>query len=181
MAIKPNGLSTNDGLSYYGTFLETIIPYSLALAGASLLGYLSTERFINNPGLSYIKTSMLAICLLTIGVILTPYTLNITFSDLHELFGALTFILQGILTVRIVFFVRRDRLNFSLLLLELVGGLMSAYYLQPKEGFLIQGQMLFQLAFGLIMIRNAAGLSNETDSLVPATSRQQQNRSNPLE
>ena len=41
LALKPHGLTANEGLSYYGVYRETILPYTLMLLGPavkSLLG-----------------------------------------------------------------------------------------------------------------------------------------------
>ncbi len=165
IVIKPAGLGANDGISYYGTYAQTIVPYIFALAGSSLAGLYAVNKFIRASGFNYVKLIMLTIFVLAIGVILTPYDYNRLFSNLHELFGTLTFILQGVLSIRLVFFVLKDRTNMLLILIELIGGLMSAYYLNPKQGLLIQGQMIFQLGFGLILIRSSALLSKSPEKI----------------
>ncbi len=163
--IRPAGLNANDGISYYGTYYQTLLPYVIALTGSAMVGLYAVNKFVINPDFKYVRIIMLAIFLLTVGIVLTPYSYSQLFSDMHELFGSLTFILQGVLTIQVVLFVHRDRVNNLLILLELLGGLMSAYYLTPKQGLLIQGQMLFQLAFGLILIRSSQHLSKVPEKI----------------
>ena len=159
ITLIPKGLSSNNGISYYGTHIITFSPYITAIIGSSLLGLIATSKYVASSSLNYVKPIMTTIFLLSIGIVLTPYIINPLIGDAHELLGAILFTLQLFLSFKIAMTVRKDFINIFLLLLELSGGIISAVYLLPSRGFLIQGELLFQLAFGLIMIRSAIDLS----------------------
>ena len=66
--------------------------------------------------------------------------------------GSVLFVLQLLLSGWLVVRVNYNIWAILLALLELAGGVASAAYLKYTHGLLIQSQILFQLAFGVLLI-----------------------------
>jgi hypothetical protein len=89
------------------------------------------------------------------GVVLTPYSVNLVFGWAHTILGAAVFILQLVLGAQLLDWTSGDAWIAGFLLTQLASGVFCAIFVLPKHGFLIQGQLAFQLAFGALLIRTA--------------------------
>ena len=149
--IRPAGLAANDGLSYFGTFKTTIIPYSLAFLVDAYF-YLKTAAYIkvDIPTFKYLTMSLQIMAVLLVGLLLTPHTL---FDSIHTMFGATLFSLQFLLSIWLLLKDHFDWQNIALFILEFLSGLAAFYYLPKPNGLLLQTQLIFQLAFGAMLVR----------------------------
>jgi hypothetical protein len=149
--LRPNSLSVNYGLSYFGVFLSTIVPYALAFcAYAFCLWKASESEFIKIKQPTIVRWFLRIMVIQIIGLLLTPYT---RFYNIHVFFGAGLFSLQLLLSLLCIIWSSLDLLNVSLLLIEFGSGLAALYYLPRATGLLLQVQVVFQLAFGLLLVR----------------------------
>jgi hypothetical protein len=151
ISLKPAGLATNDGISYYGIYTRTFASFAIGLLGAACSYWLAAFSF-HNPKLNPVKYVFLISSALTIVIVLTPYTVNRITDDIHTTAGSILFSLQLALSFWLV-----HRLHYllpaaGLALLELAAGIACAVYLGPTNGFLIQAQILFQLTFGGLLL-----------------------------
>lgn len=150
--IRPEGLSANDGISYFGGFANTLVPYVLAFALAayglvSAAGYLQDGKRV----LKVLRLSLYALAILMAGIIIVPRTL---YEPLHIAFGSTIFALQLAIAWLLAFRIYRSWLNTALFALQFLGGVLAAIELVPAEGLLIQSQMVFQFAFGVLLLRS---------------------------
>lgn len=88
-------------------------------------------------------------------MVLTPYSVNVVFDWAHTILGAAVFILQLVLGAHLLDWTGGDAWIAGFLLTQLASGVFCAIFVLPKHGFLIQGQLAFQLAFGALLIRTA--------------------------
>jgi len=149
--LKPGGLSVNEGISYYGVFWLTVVPYSIGLFGSAYFCF----RFVSSLGDSeevVTKFTFTLMALLICGVALTPDTLNRFFNDAHMTFGSLLFILQLLYSAWLFKRLNYDSLVLSLGLVELLAGVISFIYLGPRHGYLLESQVVFQVSYGLLSI-----------------------------
>jgi hypothetical protein len=146
MAIRPQGLGANSGISYYGVHRQTVIPYTIGLLGTAWL----TQRALRAAGRTWFGYGF---GLLTTGIVLTPYTVSDLFDWTHTVLGAALFILMLVLSGRLTWALRSDPLCVLLLVTEFTGGVIAAIYVLPVRGFLIQGQLLFLAAFEALLLR----------------------------
>jgi hypothetical protein len=154
IAIRPEGLRVNDGVSYFGTLRQTFVPYVIGLLGSALV----TRRAIraettDQPECRRFRRMADLFAWLTLGVVLTPYTVSALFDVAHTTLATALFVAQLILGLQLVRGAPGDRTNLALLLTQLAGGIVAAIYVLPVHGFLIQGQLVFQAAFGALLIR----------------------------
>lgn len=149
--LKPAGLSANDGISFYGVRAETILPYAFALLGSAYFtlraaGKLPDER------LRPLRRALVIYALLAAGIVITPYAAGRWVNDVHTMFGSALFFLQLVLSGWLIWRLNKVWWSVVLSLIELAAGVLSALYLDPVHGFLLQTQTLFQLAFGILLM-----------------------------
>ena len=147
--IRPLGLTANSGVRFYGIYLNTVITYSIALLGTAYWNWRSAHEMVGSRLLIF-SLRLMSLCL--IGIVLTPYSFGIFFDDTHTALGALLFIIQLVASARIAFILYRRLTTIVLWLVELGAGIVSALYVFPSQGYLIESQIIFQLAFGTIVI-----------------------------
>jgi hypothetical protein len=166
IAARPRGLATNNGISYYGTLWQTFVPYAVALLGSAFF----TRRALlaiapavpaSRPGprLDLRRTAnLLAVLLLAIAV--TPYSLGLLFDWVHTVVSTVLFLLQLILAIQLIRWTDGGAPSLCLFFAQLTGALIAARYVLPRHGFLLHGQVLFELAFGGLLIRSATLLQS---------------------
>jgi hypothetical protein len=153
IVIKPKGLAANAGISYYGTFLRTVVPYTAGILGSALFSY-RLAKSLHGSSFAFTRKVLIVIAILSIGIVLTPYSINVILDWTHTILGSIIFVLQLILSGWII---KNFDFNSSMLvlwLLEIGCGILAAIYIRPAHGFLIQSQLLFQLLFGIILFRS---------------------------
>ncbi|HET7629743.1 MAG TPA: hypothetical protein VFK03_00045 [Candidatus Saccharimonadales bacterium] len=144
--LDPYGVvGSNRGISYYGVHWDTIIPYLIALWGSAIFGGLAALKLGKFQYAYRMRYGMLLFAFLTIGVAVTPYKLLYL---LHTGFGSLLFALQLSLTGWFTFWPVKDWRSITLWSLELLAGLISAWYLIEPSGYLFLSQLAFQICFG---------------------------------
>ncbi|MBP2702309.1 hypothetical protein JOL79_00680 [Microbispora sp. RL4-1S] len=154
VAFRPEGLSANNGMSYYGVHWETVAPYAAGLTGAALFMHRALRRTARGtPGPVLVRRLADWFVVLLAGIVLTPYTLGGAVDWAHRGLGAALFVLQLLLGARLVAWAHGDPLSVVLLLVQLGGGVLAAVYVLQANGLLIQGEVTFQLGFGLLLIR----------------------------
>src|SRR5262249_55756301 len=149
IAARPEGVGTNNGLSYYGTIWQTFLPYAVALIGAALLIRRALRAMAEvfqdrRPDLAVVADWFAG---MLIAVALPPYTFGPVVEWAHMIVSGLLFLLQLVISVQFVRWTDGGTPSLLLLLTELAGGLIAARYVAPKHGLLLQGQLLFQLGF----------------------------------
>jgi hypothetical protein len=156
VALKPDGLGANDGISYYGIYRQTVIPYAIAIIGSALL----TRRALRAvaplfPSPGYLRGLAGWLAAMSVGVVLTPYSLDTLFDWVHTMLGTAVFALQLVLAGQVHRWTGGDGWMTFLLVVQFLGGVVAAIFVLPKHGFLIQGQVAFQVAFTALLVRAA--------------------------
>lgn len=157
--IRPDGLGANAGISYYGIHHGTVVPYAVAVIGSALF----TRRALRDmapvlPASAHVRGTADCLAAMAWGVVLTPYSLNTLFDWAHTMLGAALFFLQLVLTARLLSWSGGDAWMRCLLLVEFGSGVVAGVFVLTKDGFLIQAQLVFQLAFTMALIRRARPL-----------------------
>jgi hypothetical protein len=142
------------GISYYLVHLRTflIVATGFLLCDAIVWHVL---RLLpgNNNELKWMRKTLVATAVLMIGVLATPYTLDTFFNWAHMILGAALFIVQLTYALWLAWDRRRDLMLWSFVTVQILSGI-SAMLSLPNDGlhFLIQGEVVFQVAFSLILI-----------------------------
>lgn len=148
------------GLSNYGTYVKTVVPYSFALGLSGLLN-LKAAASMDYPTKASQRLRKVLATLGVGGIIVLlstyPYKLNTVLADMHIGLSVLLFtfeLMAGVWFVRVVV---NNKLAIALLGVQVVGFLLI---LSSTIGFiriLLLAQMLTSLAFGVLMVRAVAG------------------------
>lgn len=154
--LEPAGLGTNDGISYYGTHRQTIFPYVVGLGSYGLFYLAASSSLPKSRPFLFTRYMFRLFALLTMGVMATPYVMGPYIDEVHITLGTVLFASQFLMGIRLVFFVYRDRLNLLLFCLQLASGLLAGVYFIEPHGLLLQSEVLFQLAFGMLLMRTLA-------------------------
>jgi hypothetical protein len=152
--MRPDGLGANSGVSYYGVHRDTVLPYTIAVVGSALLTCRGLRTAaVATPSPRRLRGSANSLAALSFGIALTPYSVSGLIDWLHTIFGAALFILQLGIAIQLLRWTDGDLMTACLLAAQCVGALIAAIFVLPKEGFLIHGEVAFQIAFGALIIR----------------------------
>ncbi len=150
--IRPEGLGANNGISYYGTYANTIVPYSLAFLVESVVMWRASSIMGKNTKFDRnISYALKVFAILFIGILITPHTV---LGWEHKIIGTTLFGIQFVMCIAFVLYILSDFLNVILLALLFISGLLSLMYLIVPMGFMIQAQVIFQISVWLIFIRS---------------------------
>ena len=153
IAARPAGLVRNHGLCYYELFRNTTPLYVMGLIIAGLLHFQAIRLLPVKDKLSGAVSTMfqwMGVCL--IGMICAPIVLGKWLGYIHVLFGSSLFVLQLGLAVRL-FVGSRSGAAAGLLGLQFLSGLVCILSLVHRLAYQIEGQIVFQIAFGLQMLK----------------------------
>lgn len=149
IVLQPAGLSVNNGFSYYGIYGLTLIPYAIALVTYSLVFWQIAHEFKDYMRGFFYKAFRL-LPLLLIGILLTPYT---RFELIHNLLAASLFFCQLLISFLIVRIIFSDKITTALLTIQFISGFFALYFMEKPEGWVLQSQAIFQVAFMGILLR----------------------------
>lgn len=149
----------NDGLSYFGVFRETFVPYAIGLLGAAYFAMQASEQIPDHE--STIRPALKTYAILVLGIVVTPYAASPWLNYLHIASGSALYSLQLIFSIWLTMRLHFVRWSVTLLLSELIAGILCAYYLGPPHGLLPQMQTLFQFAFGILLSLSLMRLIHE--------------------
>jgi len=154
--LAPASLEKNVGLSYFGVHVMTVFPYTIGLLMTAYFLYRCQQLLVvGSPVVpKLLVLAFQAMVLLTIGIVLTPYSLDDWLNWVHTGVGSSLFSIQLLLSIWLVLTFRRDWLDWSLLALLFLSGLMALLDLAPENGFLLQYQLIFQMIFAILIYRN---------------------------
>jgi hypothetical protein len=144
-------LSANSGISYYGIFAETFVPFEVSLLGGAAFTWLCALH-VTGTDVRPVRNTLFAIAIFTCVVAATPYSYDNVLSAIHRLAGSFLFTLQLLLSFWLIAKLHHALWSVLLTTAELIAGIACALYLYPTHGFLIQSQVLFQFFFSLLLI-----------------------------
>lgn len=159
------------GISYYLVHLDTFVVLALGFIGC-IVALLLEARDLQGNGLERtLRWSFRAMAALLVAIMITPYTWNTFFNWAHMTVGAMLFVLQlllsGWLTIR---YLPRKAFNWAMILLQVTGGLLAMWSL-PDNGInvLIQGEVIFQAGFTLLLLYSLSHLIAEVEVEAPTS------------
>lgn len=148
ITIRPAGLSADDGLSYFGVYKTTVGPYAAAyFLEAACYWWVSCRV---GPDQRVLTMSFKVMAPLIAALVVAPTSLV---GFVHDAIGSILFCIQLALSIWLVATEDLTWQSVVLISIEFVSGLFALYYLQRHVGWLLQSQVVFQFAFGILMIR----------------------------
>ncbi len=147
-------LADNSGFSYFGRHKLTIIPFGAGLLASAyyLLKAASSLKDLTQHRL--LRLSLTVVAPLMAGIVVVPAIGDSWYDLFHRLFGSSLFVIQLCMASWLVWQARKSPINWLILALQVTGGIISLVYLHPARGFELQGQLLFQVGFTIILLKN---------------------------
>ena len=150
--LVPKVITSNLGISYFGTNKLTIIPYAAGLL-ITCFFIIKAAKNINHSQ-TLLSDFMASIALLIFGVLLTPYSVGALFDRVHLVASASLFLTELMLSIWLVKLSGKDLTNVVLVLVQFIGAFIAFVSLISKVELMLTGQVIVQLTFGLILIRS---------------------------
>lgn len=151
--IEPAGLTDDSGISYYGGRISTLLPFTLGLGGAVIFGVLAAYRIDRKDHDYRIAYGLILCSLLLCCLMATPFNWGYKVYLWHTSFGSMLFAFQLLLSGWISFSRYRSWPLIVLWFGQFASIIMSTYYIAVPNGYLLQSQLVFQICFGLILMR----------------------------
>ena len=148
--LLPQGLTANHGFSYYGEHPVTMVPYRLAFLISGIFTLLCALYLPNNRPFRVMKIVFFLMLPFLLGLVFTTSSATQLISQIHVGIGTSLFVSQLVLGFWLASFICSVPRNTVLLVLLLFGGFISLLSLLDIMPYLMQGQILFQLAFGAL-------------------------------
>jgi hypothetical protein len=150
--------SNEGGVSNYGTYLKTVVPYTLGLGicgistirAAGTLPAATVSRYLLQWSLRILGLLYLLVLLSTY-----PYKLNIIFDTIHQYVGVTLVLYMLALSVWLALVFVRGTVNILLLISESVGFLLATATYFNLIHILFIAELLMSAAFGVLLVRTA--------------------------
>jgi hypothetical protein len=155
VSLQPREVLTHNGLSFYGNFRQTLLPYAVGL-GLTAWFALRASRLLASVGVwRQVRRLLAAMALALFGVVLTPSFSRLRVVQvLHVLCGAMVFGLQWAVARQLVQLrvSQRDYWLFRLQLLAL-GLVLLSFGLVGELSLMLPAQVLAIGTFGALLFR----------------------------
>jgi hypothetical protein len=143
----PKPVGTTDGLSWFGVTGVTVVEYGITLLVAAALMLRAAAPLATVPGLRPARAALVACATLLPLMLATPYTLNTFMNWTHMTIGSVLFVLQLVLSAWLWWARARTPVVLGLFTVELLAGVICFTSLIDLDAWMLQGQLLFQVAF----------------------------------
>lgn len=142
IALDPDGLRLDFGLSYYGTRWSTVIPFALGSLAVAVSLWLAAGHSADvAPPL--LRRSLQVFAVLLVGVIATPYNAGSLVDVAHTVIGAAAFVIALGQTAWITWRTRWRVDNVLALVVLVVAGVLCALWVPSRHGWLIEAQLVY--------------------------------------
>jgi hypothetical protein len=152
--LAPNVVYSNYGISHFGVYKHTILPYGVAFLLCGYFTILAAREIRSTkqiPGQLSQALLVLALCML--AILLTPYTVQPVLDWTHMIAGTILFSFQSVLSGWLVW-QHPDQRAVLLFSLQLIGCVIAALSLFHFIQLMFTGQIITQLAFGTLLIHS---------------------------
>ncbi|HEX5797494.1 MAG TPA: hypothetical protein VFX86_03840 [Candidatus Saccharimonadales bacterium] len=150
--LLPEGIFANDGISYYSAYKLTALPYAAGLLLTALFSYKVAGSLPEKAPRAMARAFKL-ISFMLVAIAVVPYGIDFVVEYTHTILSALLFLIQFLIVWWLAFRVRADIISLLLLVLMAAEMIFSVMYLTPRKGYLIFGELAFQITFAVAAYR----------------------------
>jgi len=163
--LTDEGFTNNHGPSYYGEHVRTAVPFGLGLVLCSVFTWRAAAH-LDEP----FARALRVLAVLFLLDLATPDTVDGALYWAHVTVSAALFLLELVIAAAIVR-ARPALVPIALLALQFTAGLVAMFSQLHAIGFLSEGIVAYQLAFGLLLVvaaaRPAEGLVGAAPNTAP--------------
>ncbi len=155
--------SDEGGVSNYGVYGKTVVPFTIALVACGVFILMAAQIAPRTPTLLERFRCALQILGLLFLLLLTttyPYKLNSTLKDVHVGVGSILFLFEMAMGIWMTVVLQSDWITVQLLLLQSIGFLLALSTLIGVLHILFLSQIIASLAFGVLLVRMAFQLES---------------------
>lgn len=147
LLILPAGITTNDGVSYFGAHWETVGAFGGGLLIMTACAY---RIFQMLPKYEIIFRSLvLGSAVLLFGLAVTPFGSIHSLAWTHERLTELLFVIEVIMVAYIALFIRRNLISLGMLALVLGSAIWMMTYWAPDRQLLLVGELITEASFSV--------------------------------
>ena len=152
--LRPAGLTANSGVSYYSAIKATIIPYTIGFLVAAYYLLQSASLLKNTNYLKIISRALRLCACLLLAMVVAPDITHSVVSAIHTLIGASLFITELALAIWLAVYICPNWFNRALATIQLGAGIICFFSIIEMLTWQIEGQIVFQLVFGILVARS---------------------------
>jgi hypothetical protein len=145
------------GLSNYGVYRETVLPYSLAFGLSGIITFYSAYLLPKSGGvMRQLKWTLILLGILNIATLLStyPYHLNNFFNTLHDDVGLMGVIIELILSLWFAIYIARSFWGWLLAAIQIIGFILVILILFNYLHILFIAEIISGVAFGAQLVRS---------------------------
>ncbi len=151
--INPTGLTSYNGVSYYGAHLRTLVPYALAFVLTGSLLVLSARSLPPLGACRTMRRGLTVLAGLLLAIVLTPYSLGTPVNVVHTIAAACLFLEQLWLGLWLVRRAGLGAVGFSLWIAQVLLVTEVALALARVTHVMLAGEVSFELVACLLFAR----------------------------
>ena len=148
----PDGISSNLGLSVFGTRDDSATIFTFGLGSAALCLMAAGVHLFRVPGAKVPGYYLIAIGIFLIGVVVTPFTRSPFIGQLHRQIGSCLFAAEFLLAVWLLIQVRPPRSAWILLGVMILSALLVMMPNVYDLALSAYAQLSYQLSFSVILL-----------------------------
>jgi hypothetical protein len=170
MIINPHFLTQSDegGISNYGLYAKTVVPYSLGLGLSGIL-VLRVVKHLPHDNLQYksLKRALTAVGIMYLLVLLStyPYHVSNTFKDIHLLMSTALLASEMSVGIWAMKTIGKDKLGLKLFVMQIIGFALVFLVLGGFLHILMVAELVAGLPFAAILIKTMNLIDLERPSL----------------
>jgi hypothetical protein len=161
--LLPGVVFRNDGISAFGVNRETILPYGV---GFLICGYMMLQAALSierqDPATLWLARALSLLSFLLLAVLVTPFSVNAFFDMSHMIVSGVLFLFELVFALWLVWR-RPSWAHGALFGAQLFGSLMTMSSILKMTALLPTGQLIAQLAFGILLLRIAPSLLDDEE------------------
>jgi hypothetical protein len=162
------------GVSNYGLYAKTFVPYTLGFCLSGALTLLASRFITYKP----LKLSLILIGVLLLVVLCStyPYKVSQTLDDVHQTLGTILVVVELVMATWFSFFLARNRINIIILTIQSIGFILALLTHFSLIHVLFVAELLTTLSFGLLLIRTVADVEKDHQPMIRVKKRYSPNR-----
>lgn len=165
--IRPNDLLSHSGLSIFGNYKNTIVPFGAGLAATAyfLIRFSRSLDKVHSEISKSFKLGLEGIAIALLGIIVTPSWSTIELiQDVHVACGLAIFLLSAILSLNYLIRIRGHWFDWFLLVVQLAAIVLAilSFHTIGILSFMLPAQLLAIVAFGALLVRAVRYKFNQT-------------------
>ncbi len=157
VALQPSGILSHDGLSLYGNYSRTLLPYSIGLVATAYFLLRACRAFVMDSQAAHsFRIGLEAISIGLLGIVATPSLSTVWFiQNLHVVFGFMIFVTQAFLSLRYLRHVDHGIISKALLGTQMLAIVLVILSFQATNvlDIMLPAQVLATVAFGALLLR----------------------------